>query len=110
MNKEKLLAQFAKKLQAKIETDGIQFTNVLSSAAEDVISAQLTFAEDEIQNSYECPKKYVQVIPRKIKKEASIHGGDLGWRKQFKSSKVFFSQKHRKLLVKKLQRWSEQSY
>ena len=48
MDKEKFRAYFAKESQTKFERDGIQIARVLSSATENVTSANL--AEDEIQN------------------------------------------------------------
>ena len=66
-------------LQTKFETDGIQITHVLSSAEENIISAELTVAGDEMRNSYERPKIHVKVIPEKIKKEVGIHGGDFSF-------------------------------
>lgn len=42
---------------------------------ESVPSAEQAFPEDEIQKSYERPKKYVKDIPEKIKKEVDIPAG-----------------------------------
>ena len=50
MNKEKILVYFKKKWQSKDETKGIQITNVTS--------AELTYAKQEMQKTYEHPKKY----------------------------------------------------
>ena len=52
MNKEKFLAYFKKKSQNKDETDGIQITNVLTSVAENVASAEIAYAEEEMQKTY----------------------------------------------------------
>ena len=57
MNKEKFLAYFKKKSQSKDETDGIQITNVLISVTEKVSSAELAYAEEEMQKIYKRPKK-----------------------------------------------------
>ena len=57
MNKERFLVYFKKKSQSKDETDGIQITNVLTSVTENVTSAELAYAEDEMQKTYEYPKK-----------------------------------------------------
>ena len=78
MSKEKFLSHFAKKSQTKIETDGIKITRVLSSATGSITSAQRTFAEHEMQKSYEYLKKYVKGIPEKIKKEVGIQARDFG--------------------------------
>ena len=51
MNKEKFLAYFARKSQTKVEIDGIQIARVLPSTTENFTSAELAFAEDEIQKS-----------------------------------------------------------
>ena len=51
---------FTKKPQNKVETDGIQITFALSSTTENVTSEELTYAEDEIQKSYERLRKYVK--------------------------------------------------
>lgn len=45
----------------------LQISRLLSSATENVTSAELTFAEDKIQKSYERHKKYMKDIPKKIK-------------------------------------------
>ena len=50
MNKEKILAYFKNKSQSKDETNVIQITNVTS--------AELTYPEEEMQRTYEHPKKY----------------------------------------------------
>ena len=65
-------------IKTKIETDVIQITHVLSTATENIISAELAFAKDEMQKSYECPKKYVKGLPEKIKKEVGTHARDFG--------------------------------
>ena len=67
MNKEKFLAYFKKKSESKDDTDGIQITNVLTSVAENVTSVELAYAEEEMQKTYERPKKYQVEIPAKIK-------------------------------------------
>ena len=73
MNNEKFLAYFKKKSQSKNETDGIQITNVLALVAEHVTSAELIYAEEEMQNTYDLPKKYHVDIPAKIKKEVGLY-------------------------------------
>ena len=65
-------------IKTKIEKDGIQITRVLSTTTENVIFGELAFAKDEMQKSYECPKKYVKGIPEKIKKEVGTHARDFG--------------------------------
>ena len=67
MNKEKFLAHFKKKSQSQDENDGIQITNVLTSVTENVTSAELAYAEEEMQKTYERPKKNQVGIPAKIK-------------------------------------------
>ena len=57
MSNEKFLAYFKNKSQSKDETDGIQITNVLTSVTENVTSAELAYAEEEMQMTYERPKK-----------------------------------------------------
>ena len=57
MNKEKFLANFKKKSLSKDETDGIQKTNVLISVTENVSSAELAYAKEEMQKIYERLKK-----------------------------------------------------
>ena len=69
MDKEKFLAYFKKKSQSKDETDVIQITNALTSVTENVTSAELAFAEEDMQKTYGCPKKYQVEIPAKIKKK-----------------------------------------
>ena len=78
MNKEKFLAYFKSKAQNKDETNGIQITNVLTSVTENVTSAELTYYEDEIQKTQECPKKYQVEIPAKITKETGLYARDFG--------------------------------
>ena len=78
MNKEKFLAYFKKKSQSKNETDGIQITNVLTSVTKNVTSAELVYAEEEMQKTYELPKKYQVEIPAKIKKEVDLYARDFG--------------------------------
>ena len=57
MDKEKFLANFKKKSLSKDETDGIQKTNVLISVTENVSSAELAYAKEEMQKIYERLKK-----------------------------------------------------
>ena len=76
MNKEKFLAYFKKKSQRKDENDGIQITNVLTSVTENVTSAELAYAEEEMQKTYERPKKYQAEIPAKIKEEVGLYARD----------------------------------
>ena len=78
MNKEKFFAYFKKKSQSKGETDGIQITNVLTPVTENVTSAKLAYAEEGMQKTYECPKKYKVEIPAKIKKEVGLYARDFG--------------------------------
>ena len=72
MNIEKLLAHFAKKLQTKVETDGIQITR---STFGDIkyYFCGVSFRWRWNTKAYEHTKKYVKDIPEKIKKEVSIH-------------------------------------
>ena len=51
MNKEKFLAYFKKKSQSKDETDDIKITNVLTSVTQNVTSAELVYAEEEMQKT-----------------------------------------------------------
>ena len=48
---------------------------------ENVISAELAYAEEEIQKIYKSPKKYQVEIPAKIKKQAGLYarGFDTAW-------------------------------
>ena len=78
MNKEKFLAYFKKKSQTKDETDCIQITNVITSVTQYVASAELAYAEEEMQKTYERPKKYQVEIPAKIKKEVGSYARDFG--------------------------------
>ena len=48
---------FLKKSQSKDETDDIKITNALTSVTENVTSAEVAYAEEEIQKTYESPKK-----------------------------------------------------
>ena len=76
MNKEKFLACFKKKSQSKDKADGIQITNVLTSVKENVTSAELAYAEEEMQKTYERPKKCQVEIPAKINKEVGLYARD----------------------------------
>ena len=78
MSKEKFLAYFKKKSQSKDETDGIQITNVLTSVTKNVTFSELAYAEEEMQKTYERPKKYQVVIPAKIKKKVGLYARDFG--------------------------------
>ena len=78
MNKEKILAYFKNKSQSKDETNVIQITNVTS--------AELTYPKEEMQRTYEHPKKYKVEIPAKIKKEVGCMQGILVLLQQLKSS------------------------
>ena len=79
MNKEKIFAYFKKKSQSKDETDGIQITNVITSVtSENVTSAELAYAEEQMQKTYKRPKKYQVEIPAKIKKEVGLYARDFG--------------------------------
>ena len=75
-NKEKFLAYFKKKSSSKDETNGIQITNVLTSVTENVTSEELAYAEEEMQKTYKCPKKYQVEIPTQIKKEVGLCARD----------------------------------
>ena len=66
MNKEKFLAYFKNKSQSKDESDGIQITFVITSVKANVTSAELAYAEEEMQKTYKRPKKYQVKIPGKI--------------------------------------------
>ena len=59
------------------ETDGIQIANVLTSVTENVTSAELAYAEEEMQKTYERPKIYQAEIPAKIKK-VGLYARDFG--------------------------------
>ena len=78
MDKEKFLAYFKKKSQSKDETDVIQITNALTSVTENGTSGELALAEEDMQKTYGCPKKYEVDIPAKIKKEAGLYARDFG--------------------------------
>ena len=45
---------------------------------ENVTSAELAYAEEEMQMTYERPKKYQVEIPAKIKKEVGLYERDFG--------------------------------
>ena len=51
--------------QSKDETDGIQITNILTSVTENVTSVEFAYVEEEMQKTYEHPKKYQIEIPVK---------------------------------------------
>ena len=72
------MRNFKKKSQSKDETRGIRITNVQTSVTENVTSAELAYAEEEIQKTYEHPKKYQVEIPAKIKKEVGLYARDFG--------------------------------
>ena len=74
----KFLAYFKNKSQSKDEADGIQITNVLTSVTASVTSAELAYAEEEMQKTYKLPKKYQVKIPGKIKKEIGLYARDFG--------------------------------
>ena len=78
MNKERFLAQFKKKSQSEDGTDGIQISNVLTSVIENVTSVELAYADEEMQKTYEHPKKYQVEISAKIKKEVGLYARDFG--------------------------------
>ena len=78
MNKEKFLANFKKKSQSKDETDGIQITNVLTSVIENFNSVEVAYAEEEMQKTHKCPKKYLVEISAKLKKEVGLYARDFG--------------------------------
>ena len=66
---KKFLEYFKKTPQSKDETDSIQVTNVLTSVAENVTSAELAYAEENMQKTCKRPKRYQVKIPAKIKKK-----------------------------------------
>ena len=78
MNKEKFLAYFKKKSQDNHKTDGIQINNVQTSLTETVTSAALAYAEEEMQKTYEYPKKYQVENSAKFKKEVVLYARDSG--------------------------------
>ena len=45
---------------------------------ENVISAERAYAKEEMQKTYESPKKYQIEIPVKIKKEVGLYARDFG--------------------------------
>ena len=45
---------------------------------ENVTSTGLAYAEEEMQKTYEHPKKYQVEIPAKIKKEVGLYARDFG--------------------------------
>ena len=92
MNKGKFLASFKKKSQSKDETNGIPITNVPTSVTENVSSAEFAYAEEEMQKTYEHPKKYQIEIPAKIKKEVGLYARDFGTASAIKK----FTTKYRK--------------
>ena len=92
MNKENFLAYFKKKSQSKDETDGIQLTNVVTLVTENFTSAELAYAEEEMQKPCEHPKKYQVKISAKIKKEIALYASDFGTASAIKK----FSTKYRK--------------
>ena len=47
-------------------------TNVLTSVTENVTSAKLAYAEEEMQKTYKHLKKYQVEIPGKIKQEVGL--------------------------------------
>ena len=73
MNKEKFLVYFKKKSQSKDDTDDIQITNFLTSLTENGTSAELVYAKEEMQKTYERLKKYQVEIPSKIKKKVDLY-------------------------------------
>ena len=68
MNKKKFLAYFRKKSKRKDEP----------LVTENVTSAELAYAEEEMQKTYERPKKYQVETPAKIKKEVGLYARDFG--------------------------------
>ena len=75
---KKFLEYFKKTPQSKDETDSIQVTNVLTSVAENVTSAELAYAEENMQKTCKRPKRYQVKIPAKIKKEVELFARDFG--------------------------------
>ena len=86
MNKEKFLACFKKRSQSKDETDGIQITNVLTSVTENVTSAELAYAEEDMQKTYGCQKKYQVEILQRLRKKNTCMQDILVLLQQLKSS------------------------
>ena len=78
MKKEKFLAYFKKKSQSNNERDDIQITDVLALVTENITSAELIYTEEEMQKTYDLPKKYQVEIPAKIKKEVGLYARDFG--------------------------------
>ena len=78
MNKEKFLVYFKRKSQSKDKTDGIQITNVSTSVTKKVTSAELASTEEEMQKTYERPRKYQVEIAVRIKKEVGLYARDFG--------------------------------
>ena len=67
INEKTFLAYFKKKSQSKDENDGSQIINVLTSLTENVTSAQLAYAEEEMQKTYQRPRKHQVEIPARKK-------------------------------------------
>ena len=78
MNKEKFLEYFLKKSQSKDKTNGIQITIVLTLVTENVTSTDLSYAEEEMQNTYKRSKKYKVEILATIMKEVGLYARDFG--------------------------------
>ena len=78
MNKEKFLVYFKRKSQSKDKTDGIQITNVSTSVTKKVTSAELASTEEEMQKTYERPRKYQVETAARIKKEVGLYARDFG--------------------------------
>ena len=78
MNKEKFLVYFKRKSQSKDKTDGIQITNVSTSVTKKVTSAELASTEEEMQKTYERPRKYQVETVARIKKEVGLYARDFG--------------------------------
>ena len=66
--------------------------------SENVTSAERGYAAEEMQKTYERPKKCQVEIPAKIKKEVGLHARDFinpyAIKKFTKLSKIFFYQNH----------------
>ena len=79
MNKEKFLLYFKKK--EKVSDSGnsdVRITNVVKSTTNDIIKAEITLVEDEIQKSCSRPDKYQKGIPEEIKKEVGTYANIYG--------------------------------
>ena len=86
----KICCVFKKKSQSKDGIDGIQINNALTSVTKNVTYAELAYAEEEMQKTYELPKKFQVEIPEE---EFGLHARDFGTTLAIKNSllNIFFS-------------------